>query len=84
MQFTFGLCDILFTYKLQSFQNSLFTSFVATGVPTTSTTDTVKWEPVSRSAPFKCLNIAEQLSVIDLPQAKRVQFWESIYDFVQQ
>lgn len=68
--------------QLYHFQNSLCTSFAATGKPTHPDVEPLNWEPVHGAAPFKCLNISEQLSVIDLPHTKRLQYWNALYDFV--
>lgn len=63
-------------------QNSICTSFATSGKPTHPAIAQLNWEPVRGPAPFKCLNICEQLSVIELPNTERVQFWESLYDYV--
>lgn len=78
-------CNDNLVVMLILFQNTLLTSFATTGIPTMPATESrVVWEPVSRLGPVKCLNIAEQLSVIDLPHEKRVQFWETICNSVKQ
>lgn len=63
-------------------QNTMCTSFAATGRPNHPAFENLNWEPVSRLAPFKCLNISKQLSVVDLPHTMRLQFWNTMYDFV--
>lgn len=63
-------------------QTSVFTSFATSGQPTHVDVDELNWQPVCGQAagPFKCLNIARELSVIDLPHTKRLQFWDSLYE----
>lgn len=38
------------------------------------------WQPVSRdSVIFKCLNISDELEVIDLPEAEKLRLWDEMY-----
>ncbi|XP_036329405.1 esterase B1-like [Rhagoletis pomonella] len=38
------------------------------------------WLPVSRDADvFKCLNISDELEVIDLPEADKLRVWDEVY-----
>lgn len=53
----------------------MWTQFALTGIPKGE-----EWEPIkSTDTLFKCLNISNDLSFIDLPETKRMEFWDSLY-----
>lgn len=62
-------------------------SFAITGNPNNETLAPIQWEPISAPAVnsktgranYKCLNIAEDVTFVDFPEAKRMQFWDSVY-----
>lgn len=57
----------------------MWTQFASTGNPNGEELKTIKWNPLVKStAPLKCLNISDELSFIDLPENKRLKFWDSI------
>lgn len=64
-----------------------FVTFATTGNPNNETLSPVQWDPISRPVinsktnrpSYKCLNIAENVQFIDLPEAKRMQFWDNLY-----
>lgn len=61
----------------------LWTSFAISGNPNSKSEflKGVKWEPLTNgNTPYKVLNIAEKLEVIELPEAKRMAFWDSMYE----
>lgn len=58
----------------------MWTQFATTGNPNGDELKTIKWQQLVKStAPLKCLNIADELSFIDLPETKRLEFWDSIF-----
>lgn len=59
---------------------SLFTSFAITGNPNSSN-EQPQWKPVEskQQPPFKCLNISNEITFIDLPETKRFLMWDSLY-----
>lgn len=61
----------------------MWTSFATNGNPIDYSIQlpcNTVWEPISRKKPFKCLNIADDLKVIDLPEYERMGVWDSIYE----
>lgn len=58
---------------------AMWTSFAANGDPNNELMD-CKWEPIQHPEPFKCLNIADDLKLIDLPETERIKHWNSMYD----
>lgn len=60
---------------------SIWTSFATNGHPND---DSMKyngvWEPILAKKPFKCLNIADELKFIDLPESERMDIWDAIYE----
>lgn len=75
---------------------SLWTQFAETGNPNgTKTPDSgIKWHSVRRrhekdnnlgdddtvAVAFKCLNISDELTFIDLPEMEKLKVWKSLYD----
>lgn len=58
----------------------IWTKFAADGNPNAEIISPVKWEPLAvKQPPFKSFNISDQLEVIELPETKRMAFWDSIY-----
>lgn len=58
----------------------IWTTFAQDGNPNCSALGELKWESLSANkTPFKCLNISNDLSIIDLPETKRMAFWDSLY-----
>lgn len=62
-------------------------SFAATGNPNNEIIASIQWEPIATSTIqkkanyiYKCLNISDELSFIETPDAKRMHFWDSIYE----
>lgn len=59
----------------------IWTKFAQDGNPNCSALGELKWESSSgKKTPFKCLNISNELSIIDLPESKRMAFWDSLYE----
>lgn len=62
-------------------------AFATTGNPNNETLADLKWEPISQPVvdaktgvpTYKCLNIANEVELIDLPEADRMRFWDSLY-----
>jgi len=68
-------------FKAMDEMVSIWTSFAANGHPNDGS---VKfngvWEPILPKRPFKCLNIADDLKFIDLPETERMELWDAIYE----
>lgn len=74
----------LYTFLSYS-QVSVFTSFASTGNPNSNIIDAdmenVEWKPVdTQQPPFKCLNLDEHLSFINLPESERLTIWNELYE----
>lgn len=66
-------------------QVSVFTSFASTGNPNSNIIDAdmenVEWKPVdTQQPPFKCLNLDEHLSFVNLPESERLTIWNELYE----
>lgn len=59
------------------------TSFAKYSNPNNNTIHPVQWHPITFDATdkpqYKCLNIADDVSFIDLPELDRMYFWDQIY-----
>lgn len=55
------------------------TEFAVSGNPNNETLLPAKWEPVENDKPFKCLNIADDVTFIDLPENEKIEVWNSLY-----
>lgn len=63
----------------------LWTKFATDGNPNASIIAPVQWDPLTvKQAPFKCLNIGDEVKIIELPETKRNAFWDSMYESVDQ
>lgn len=58
----------------------MWTQFAENGNPNGVETKNVVWKPVESQPPFTCMNISNELSVISLPETKRLATWDSLYD----
>lgn len=63
-----------------------WTSFARTGNPNNDIIAPVQWEPVAFDSKsneleniYKCLNIANEVSYVDLPEYDRMQYWDEMY-----
>lgn len=61
-------------------QVSCWTRFAATGNPNNEVIKPTEWKPIENGSlpPYKCLNIADEVTFIDFPEAKRMEFWDSL------
>jgi cholinesterase len=59
----------------------VFTQFAKSGNPNDpAVLESLKWEAIDgKTPPFKCLNIAEDLAIIDLPETTRMLAWDAMY-----
>ncbi|EDW77043.1 uncharacterized protein Dwil_GK22160 [Drosophila willistoni] len=57
----------------------MWTSFAATGDPNCEAIAPVKWDPLRPGGPELCLNIADGLEFIPLPESKQFVVWDSFY-----
>nr|XP_013116190.1 unnamed protein product [Stomoxys calcitrans] len=70
-------------YKTIDRMVSIWTQFAITGNPNNPNIDgmaNVTWDPLKKSDEvYKCLNISDDLKVIDLPEMSKIKQWESIF-----
>lgn len=65
----------------------IWAAFATSGNPNNDAIAPAQWEPVPTPAidpetseiKYKCLNISDDVSFVELPEAERMQFWDSIY-----
>lgn len=68
-------------YKILQRMVGIWTKFATDGNPNPKTISPVKWEPLAvKQPPFKCLNISDELEIIELPETNRMAFWDSMYE----
>lgn len=71
-------------YRTMQTMVELWTSFAITGNPNNPKSEYlkgIKWEPLANNkTPFKVLNINEKLEIIEVPEAKRMEVWDSMYE----
>ncbi|XP_054085635.1 esterase B1 isoform X2 [Zeugodacus cucurbitae] len=62
----------------------IWTQFAATGNPNDNQVqglESLTWEPVRSAEPaYKCLNIREELEIINWPEMEKVKVWASTFD----
>lgn len=59
----------------------LLTQFAISGNPNHKSIEPNQWKPLeANTRPFKCLNIGDNVEVIDLPETKRMELWDSLYE----
>lgn len=67
-----------------------FVAFAATGDPNNKRISEVHWDPIEKetfdpdtneSNYYKVYNFNDQLSLINLPEARRMRFWDGIYRY---
>lgn len=62
----------------------LWTSFAITGNPNKKTSpylEGVAWDPLpDKRTNYKLLNISDTLSVVEIPERKRMEYWDSMYE----
>ncbi|XP_017114748.1 esterase B1 [Drosophila elegans] len=57
----------------------MWTSFATTGDPNCDIIAPVKWDPLRPGGPEHCLNIADGLEFMPLPESKQFVVWDSFY-----
>lgn len=71
-------------FKVMQTMVELWTSFAIHGNPNNPQSPYLKgiqWDPLpDNRLIYKVLNIKEQLAVIEAPEAKRMAFWDTMYD----
>ncbi|XP_075161238.1 esterase B1-like [Haematobia irritans] len=73
-------------YQCMKRMITLWTQFAETGNPNSAKLPDIKWRGVQNprsipnSEPFKCLNIGDELSFIDLPEMEKLRVWKSLYE----
>ncbi|XP_053969313.1 esterase B1-like isoform X1 [Anastrepha ludens] len=62
----------------------MWTHFAATGNPNNKELpemESINWEAIKEPVPaYKCMNIGEELEIIDWPEMRKIKVWESTYD----
>lgn len=64
-----------------------FTAFAKTGDPNNEALGPVNWEPVAletsekNSYRYKCLNVSNNVTFIDVPELERMQYWDRLYKY---
>lgn len=64
----------------------ILTTFARFGNPNNELIAAIDWQPVTfgsadqKEYSYKCLNISNELSYIDLPDFERMPFWDEIYE----
>lgn len=67
--------------KTITYMTGMFTSFAKFGHPRNQITRRVNWPPITNLMNgYKCLNVSNEVSIINFPQAERMAFWDSLYD----
>lgn len=68
-------------FKTVQFMIETWTKFAESGNPNSEIISPVNWEPLLKDEfPVRCLNISNELRVIDLPETNRMAFWDSFYE----
>lgn len=71
-------------FKMIQTMVALWTNFAISGNPNNpdcAYTKGLLWEPIAnKTLPYKVLNINKRLEVIELPETKRMELWDSIYE----
>lgn len=58
----------------------IWTTFAEFGNPNDTLIEPINWKPVTSVKEYMCLNISNDLSYIELPEKKRMEFWDSLYE----
>ncbi|XP_055850797.1 esterase B1-like [Episyrphus balteatus] len=67
-------------YKTIERMTGLFSQFAIASDPNCEATKSVKWEPLKKDDDvLKCLNISDELAIIDLPEMDKIKVWDSLY-----
>ena len=56
----------------------IWTTFAAKSDPNCESTKAVKWQPVEKNGSRMCLNIAEELNYIEMPESKKLAVWDQL------
>lgn len=57
-----------------------WTTFAERGDPNNMLIEPINWRPITSTKEYMCLNISNDLSYIELPEKKRMEFWDSLYE----
>lgn len=58
----------------------IWTTFAESGHPNDSLIEPINWKPLTSMQDYTCLNISNDLSYIELPEKRRMEFWDSLYE----
>lgn len=62
----------------------IWTSFAANSDPNCDNLDGNKWTPLQADGKLHCLNVSEDLKVIELPEIHKLQVWDSLYEVAEE
>ncbi|XP_023292060.2 esterase B1 [Lucilia cuprina] len=67
-------------YRTTKAMVDIWTSFATNSDPNCTCLQDVKYEPLSKDKPIKCLNISNKLEYIELPELQKIQnVWNTFY-----
>lgn len=58
----------------------IWTKFAESGNPNDTLVEPIDWKPLRSTEEYMCLNISNDLTYIELPEKKRMEFWDSLYE----
>lgn len=71
-------------YKAIERTIGIWTQFATTGNPYSNEIEGMEklaWDPIKKSDEvYKCLNISDELKVIDVPEMEKMKLWESMFE----
>lgn len=68
-------------YKTIERMITIWTKFALDSNPNHNILNTEYWTPVDKNLiPYKCLNISNEMKMIDLPEMEKLLVWDSIYE----
>lgn len=62
----------------------IWTSFAANSDPNCDNLGDNKWKPLQVDGKLHCLNISEDIEVIELPEIHKLQVWDSLYEVAEE
>nr|AME15817.1 carboxylesterase [Bactrocera dorsalis] len=62
----------------------IWTSFAANSDPNCDNLDGNEWMPLQADGKLHCLNVSEDLEVIELPEIHKLQVWDSLYEVAEE
>lgn len=59
---------------------AIWTSFAEFSNPNNLLIEPIDWKPLTSTNEYLCLNISNNLSYVELPEKKRMEFWDTLYE----